>query len=115
MNAPSHTQPAADHEQRAKVLKALAHPSRLLMVETLATGPRCVCELRALVGSDLSTVSKHLAVLKNACIVVDERRGKEIYYHLAAPCVLDFFACIETLCRTRPKQLQQKIPDLRIV
>lgn len=69
------------------------------MVEALANGPRCVCELRELVGADLSTVSKHLAVLKNAGIVRDERRGTQIYYHLAAPCVLDFFACLESLCR----------------
>ncbi|MEW6500731.1 MAG: ArsR/SmtB family transcription factor [Thermodesulfobacteriota bacterium] len=113
MNAPSSPRPVADHERRARIIKALAHPSRLLMVETLAAGPRCVCELRELVGADLSTVSKHLTVLKNACIVIDERRGKEVYYHLTAPCVLDFFACIEALCRTRQNQLQQEIPDLR--
>lgn len=106
-------QPGPDHEQRAKIIKALAHPSRLLMIETLAAGPRCVCELRELVGADLSTVSKHLAVLKNAGIVMDERRGKEIHYHLAAPCVLDFFACIEALCQT-PRATVRPFPLARI-
>ncbi|MEW6593708.1 MAG: metalloregulator ArsR/SmtB family transcription factor [Thermodesulfobacteriota bacterium] len=113
MNAPQPTLPASSHEQRARVLKALAHPSRLLMVETLAAGPCCVCDLRDLVGADISTVSKHLAVLKNAGIVADERRGKEIHYHLIAPCVLDFFACIETLSATRDREPQITIPDLR--
>jgi ArsR family transcriptional regulator len=106
-------QPGPDHEQRAKIIKALAHPSRLLMVEALADGPRCVCELRDLVGADLSTVSKHLAVLKNAGIVVDERRGTQIYYHLAAPCVLDFFACIERLCRV-PTATVRPFPLARV-
>ncbi|MBN1268906.1 MAG: winged helix-turn-helix transcriptional regulator [Kiritimatiellae bacterium] len=61
---------------RARILKALAHPSRLLMVEELAGGEKCVCELQAAVGADISTVSKHLAVMKRAGLVQDgEIRG----------------------------------------
>ena len=84
-------------EERAKVVKALAHPSRLLMIDELSRGERCVCDLRDLVDADLSTVSKHLAVLKKAGIVEDERRGKQIYYRLRVPCVLNFFHCIEAV------------------
>ena len=54
------------------VIKALAHPTRLFIVEELVEGPRCVCELTAMVGDDISTVSRHLAVLRNAGIVDDE-------------------------------------------
>lgn len=96
-------------------MKSLAHPSRLLMVAALADGPRCVCELRELVGTDISTVSKHLAVLKNAGIVLDERRGVQIFYHLSAPCVLNFFDCLESLRRANAEPLQQKIPNLRVI
>ena len=73
---------ASDLVQRAKVFKALGHPSRLLMIEALGQGEKCVCELRELVGSDISTVSKHLTVLKEAGLVRDERRGTNIYYSL---------------------------------
>lgn len=81
-------------EGRARVLKALAHPSRLLMVEQLERGERCVCELQEMVGADMSTVSKHLAVLKRAGIVADERRGVQVYYRLTMPCVTRFFDCV---------------------
>ena len=84
-------------EERAKVVKAMAHPSRLMMIDELSRGERCVCDLRDLVGADLSTVSKHLAVLKRAGIVEDERRGKQIYYRLRVPCVINFFHCIESV------------------
>ena len=47
---------------QAKVLKALAHPTRLLLVEELARKTRCVCELRDAAGLDISTVSKHLSL-----------------------------------------------------
>jgi len=84
-------------EERAKVIKAMAHPSRLMMIDELSRGERCVCHLQALVGADMSTVSKHLSVLKKAGIVEDERRGKNIYYRLRVPCVLNFFSCIESV------------------
>ena len=82
-------------ELRAKIFKALGHPSRLKMVESLFEGERCVCELQALVGSDISTVSKHLNILKEAGILQDERRGTNIYYSLKMMCVANFLSCVE--------------------
>ena len=89
------------NEERARLLKALAHPSRLLMIEELAQGERCVCELTDLVGADISTVSKHLTVLRAAGVVDSDKRGLKVFYRLALPCVLDFFDCLETACRRR--------------
>lgn len=80
-------------EAQAEIFKALGHPSRLLMVEELTRGERCVCELQALVGSDVSTVSKHLSILKGAGVVRDEKRGVNVYYSLALGCVRSFLEC----------------------
>jgi len=91
------------YEARAEVFKALAHPTRLLMVEALSKQEHCVCELREMVGADVSTVSKHLSILKNAGIVNDEKRSQMVYYSLAMPCVLKFMACIETAVHERVK------------
>ncbi len=84
-------------KERVKVMKALAHTSRLMMVDELSRGERCVCDLQKLVGYDISTVSKHLSVLKDAGIVEDERRGKQVYYRLKVPCILNFFHCVESV------------------
>lgn len=84
-------------EARAKIIKALAHPSRLFIVDVLAKGERCVCELREGVGADISTVSKHLSILKNAGIVEDDKRGLQVFYRLRCPCVLNFIGCIENV------------------
>jgi len=86
-------------DARVKVLKALAHPSRLFMIEELARGERCVCELTALVGADMSTVSKHLSLMKQAGLVLDEKRGLNVYYRLRTACVLDFLECVEAVMR----------------
>ena len=84
-------------EARAKVMKALAHPSRLFIVDELSRGERCVCELTEMIGADVSTVSKHLALLKEAGVVRDERRGQQVFYRLRVPCILNFFGCVEAV------------------
>jgi ArsR family transcriptional regulator len=94
----------ARYEARAQILKALAHPARLLMVEELADGERCVCELTEKVGSDMSTVSKHLAVLKGAGIVADEKRGMQVFYTLQPPCALNFLSCVESVLEANAKR-----------
>lgn len=91
-------------EARAKIIKALAHPSRLYMVHVLSVGERCVCELTDLVGADMSTVSKHLSVLKNAGIVDVEKRGLMVYYRLRVPCILNFLGCVEDVLRANAEK-----------
>lgn len=93
-------------EARARVLKALGHPSRLLILEELATGEKCVAELTSSVGSDVSTVSKHLSLLKSVGLVHDDRRGNQVFYRIATPCVLNFFSCVESVMEAN---LQQQI------
>lgn len=80
---------------QAKVMKALAHPTRLFLVELLASGERCVCELTEKVGADVSTVSRHLAKLREAGVVRDDKRGLKVFYRLSCPCALDFFTCVD--------------------
>jgi len=87
------------YEARAKIIKAMAHPTRLFMVDVLSKGERCVCELRDMVGADISTVSKHLSVLKAAGIVEDDKRGLQVWYSLKVPCILKFFGCVEDVLR----------------
>lgn len=90
----------AQFKAQAQVFKALAHPGRLLMVDELSRGERCVCELAALVGSEMPTVSRHLSQLKHAGIVDDEKRGAQVFYRLVTPCVMNFFQCVASVRRS---------------
>lgn len=98
-----------EYEAKAKIIKALAHPSRLMMVDALAEGEKCVCELRELVRADLSTVSKHLSVMKNAGIVDDRKAGQQVFYRLRVPCIIKFFGCVEAVLREDLKCKEQII------
>ncbi len=82
-------------ESGAKIFKALAHPSRLFMVIKLAEKPYCVSELTEMIGTDTSTVSKHLSLLKNAGIVKSRKQGTTIYYSLVYSCIMKVMDCVE--------------------
>ena len=97
------------NELRSKVFKALGHHSRIILVDALLQGERCVCELRELVGADMSTVSKHLSVLKEAGIVQDEKRGTNVYYSLRMQCVRGFLECVD---RFQARQAEERIKAL---
>lgn len=68
-----------------------------MMIDALAEGEKCVCELQQLVGADMSTVSKHLSVLRKAGLVTDRKLGLQVFYTLRVPCITEFFGCVEAV------------------
>lgn len=99
----------ARYDARARIVKALAHPTRLFIVDELSKRERCVCELTEMVGADISTVSKHLSVLKAAGIIRDDKRGTQVFYSLRVGCVLRFFDCVEAVLQSVAKEGQEAL------
>jgi DNA-binding transcriptional ArsR family regulator len=97
-------------EAQAAVIKAMAHPTRLFVVDQLSNGEKCVRDLTELVGADASTVSKHLSILKNAGIVRDDKRGTQVFYTLEMPCVLNFFSCVQSVIKSRAEEQMKLVP-----
>lgn len=92
---------------RAVILKALAHPVRVLLVDALSRGDMCVNELTALAGVDQSNVSRHLAHLKRVGIVTERQEGQRVIHHLECPCILKAFDCsVEVLRSVAARQRQ---------
>jgi ArsR family transcriptional regulator len=87
--------------QQARVVKALANESRLMIIDRLAEGECSAGELTRLIGDDQSTVSKHLAVLRSHGIVDDRREGSVVIYRLLTPCVVNFFSCAAQVIKER--------------
>ncbi len=95
------SKPDEAFRQQARVLKALANESRLKILDRLSRGECSVGELTDVVGSDRTTVSKHLAVLRAHGLVVDRREGNVVYYDLFAPCVMSVFSCAAQVLKER--------------
>lgn len=89
------------YKLQARVLKAMANESRLLIIDRLNEGECSAGELVGLVGTDASTVSKHLSILRAHGIVEDRRVGTTVFYRLLTPCVLSFFSCATQVLKER--------------
>lgn len=86
-------------------MKALGHPVRLGIATSLAEQPEtCACDFAEVFGVSQPTVSEHLRVLREAGLVVTERRGTQICYSLD-PAVVDELAA--TLSALRPATLRR--------
>ena len=77
----------------ANIFKALSHPTRLFIVHELNVKSCNVGELARKIEIDISTMSKHLDILKHQGIISGIKDKNNIYYSLDIPCVLDFMAC----------------------
>lgn len=85
------------YTQMAAIMKAMAHPTRLFILDMLNQNEHCVSELQELILADMSTVSKHLWVLRNAGIIISRKHNNQVFYSLAYPCVLQMYKCVISL------------------
>ncbi len=93
-----------EFQARARIMKALASPVRLRIVDELSRGERCVCELQPLFPMNKSTLSRHVAALRNVGIVSERRDGVRCFLKLQTPCILDVFDCAMGVIRAEAKR-----------
>ena len=94
---------------RAAILKALAHPTRVLMLDALSRGDRCVNDLRNLAAVSQPTITHHLERLKKAGLVTERRAGKRVIHHLACPCILEALECTLGVLQSTEKRQKSSI------
>lgn len=88
-------------EKRSEVVKAMAHATRLIIIDELSKKDLCVCEINEFFTIDQSTLSKHLAILKNAGIIESQKKGQKVYYNLKTPCITNYLGCVERVLNER--------------
>lgn len=72
-------------ELRAEILKALAQPTRLKIIDFLRDGERCVCEIFPAIGEEQSNTSRHLNLMLSAGVLARRKDGLKIYYAIKHP------------------------------
>ena len=100
-------------EKHAEIAKAIAHPLRIAIVNFLADGEQCVCDIAEYIGSERSNVSRHLSVMSNAGLVDYRKDGLKVIYRLKCPCIVDFFECITRVLREQAEENQKLLTALQ--
>jgi DNA-binding transcriptional ArsR family regulator len=91
-------------EKQAEIAKAIAHPLRIAIVNFLADGEQCVCDIAEHVGSERSNVSRHLSVMLNSGLLDYHKEGLKVIYRLKCPCIVDFFGCVTQVLKQEAKK-----------
>lgn len=97
-------------ERKAHILKGIAHPVRLSIVELLAEKALCVKEIAERYPFDRTTISKHLAQLKKLNILEGHRDGLNIYYQLKMSSLPAVLYCLDCLSTGKVFDLDEAMP-----
>jgi ArsR family transcriptional regulator len=91
-------------EKQAEIAKAIAHPLRIAILDSLKKGERCVCDIAEHIGAEQSNVSRHLSVMVKAGVLDCHKEGLKVIYQLKCSCILDFFTCIKEVLKQQARE-----------
>jgi ArsR family transcriptional regulator len=97
---------ARDGQRTARLFHALADETRLRILEQLADGEQCVCDLTGALEAGQSRLSFHLKTLKDAGLVTDRRQGRWIYYTLNPAAVGELREVVASIGAPRGRRLR---------
>jgi len=89
---------------KADLVSAAADPIRLAVIDFLAGGEQCVCDIAKFVGAERSNVSRHLAVMLRAGLVDSRKDGLKVMYSLRTPCIMKFISCVTDVIRHQARE-----------
>ena len=84
-------------EVQAQMLKAMAHPFRIRLLEVLSADDECVCHLVSLFDKPQPYISQQLAALKEARLVQDRRVAQRVFYRVADPRIVELLTDVRLL------------------
>lgn len=85
----------------AEVLKAVAHPLRLLIIEVLQDGERCVGEIVEALGEKQAVTSQQLNMMRDRGVLACRREGAKVFYRIANPNVIRVLDCVYDHCDSK--------------
>ena len=97
----------------ARVLKAVADPIRLAILDQVRDGERSVWDIANGVGAERSNVSRHLSVLAAAGVLTSRKDGVKVFYRLRTPCILSLFTCVCNVIEADVRESQAAVGHAR--
>lgn len=96
-------------ELRARVLKALAHPTRIALLEMMQNGPICACEVVDRSGLPQPSVARHLAALRESQVIASRRDGVRVLYEVVDPRVFQLLEMVSSVVHDRFRESMQAL------
>ncbi len=97
------------HHYQAEMLKALAHPTRLQILDLLKSGELCVCNIVPELNMEQSNVSRHLNILKKEGLVTSRKEGLKVFYRITDPMINDLLEASSELLKNFWERRQKSL------
>jgi ArsR family transcriptional regulator len=91
-------------ELKAEVLKALAQPTRLKILELLRNGERCICEIVPAINGEQSNISRHISLMQKSHLVTTRKDGVKVMVKVSDPKIFEILDSVSLLLK---KQIQE--------
>lgn len=102
----------AIRRMKAEILQALAHPTRIAIVEQLRNGEATAGALIARLGLDQANASQHLALLRSRQIVSHRKAGSQVHYSLRDPALGEVLALLKGICKRRLEETMNLLEEI---
>jgi DNA-binding transcriptional ArsR family regulator len=99
-------------ELKAEVLKVLAQPTRLKILELLRDGERCICEIVPAINGEQSNISKHISLMQKSQLVTTRKDGVKVMVKVSDPKIFEILDSINIILRNRISEQRRLIKSL---
>jgi ArsR family transcriptional regulator len=96
-------------ELKADILKALAQPTRLRILELLREGERCICEIVPALNGEQSNISRHISLMQKSRIVTTRKDGVKVMVKVRDPRVFDILDKVNVILKNQMKEQEKLI------
>jgi len=99
-------------ELKAEVLKALAQPTRLQILECLRGGEKCICEIIPAIGGEQSNISRHISLMQKSHLVTTRKDGVKVMVKVSDPKIFHILDQVSVLLKSRMSEHHQLLRSL---
>jgi ArsR family transcriptional regulator len=91
-------------QMKAEILKTLAQPTRLKILETLRNGEKCICEIVPAINGEQSNVSRHISLMEKAHLVITRKEGVRVMVKVKNPEIFEILDMVRDILKKQMKE-----------
>lgn len=99
-------------EMKAEVLKALAQPTRIKILECLRSGEKCICEIVPVINGEQSNISRHISLMQKSHLVTTRKDGVRVMVNVKDPKVFEILDKVSAILKTQMKEQERLIAKI---
>jgi len=97
---------------KSDILKALAQPTRLKIIELLREGEKCICEIIPAINGEQSNISRHISLMQKSHLVSTRKDGVKVMVKVRDPRIFEILDKVNLVLRTQMKEQNQLVRSL---